>query len=80
MKTIFGIFCIIIIIINTLGYVILNSHMKKQTDILQAGQIQIAGFMMVPGKAQTGPIEMLHKPLLIIQKERNIKLKEKVKK
>lgn len=77
MKTLFGIFCIVIILINTLGYSILNSHMKKQTAILQAGQNQIAGFLMVPNENKTGPIRVLNKKKSIPHKIPNPKLKEK---
>ena len=48
-----------IVLINVLGYMIL-SEVKKGNKNLIVGQNQIAGFMMVPGPQQTGPITILY--------------------
>jgi len=63
MKTLFGIFMIGILVINFTGYVVLEkkfSTLVKGQERLVAGQEQIAGFMMVPGSEQTGPIRVFY--------------------
>lgn len=57
-------FLLIVIAALMILFIVINymvfQEIKKGNELLIAGQNQIAGFMMVPGPKQTGPITIMY--------------------